>query len=340
MKNRIFILLTFLTLLALTSCGDFWAPGIRVYKVDTQEFPFTQTNTISISLDLGEVTFHNHATNTLLIVMSNYVDAGGWTVGSNYIEENLLFNITNEGDSLYVNHSGDFQPDYWNIYSIGSKIHVYLPDNATVDTVHVFTETGQITMKNSNYITNADLTTTTGSIICKYSRIQNFQISATTGSVGITTVVADHLNIQTVTGSIHTGDGNPGYGINDFGCSSPDITCTVQTGNIDLSLENVNILKTTSSTGSQSIGIGSFLNSSANVDILSFNGYVDIYVNTYNFDNVWVEARTTTGYIDNQGIPFETEIKEPHYYSGKNQSGSRKIDVDIKTGSVSLFKTF
>lgn len=326
MKKQFLISLTLLGLLGLSSCGDFWAPGIRVYQVQSLEYPFTQSNLIQILVEQGDISLHNHPGSNLLIIMSNYVDAGGWTVGSNFIEENLLFSISNQGSTLDISQSGIIQPDFWNIYAIGSKIHVYLPSSVDIGQIFLSSFTGSLWVDIDNPVYNLILNTATGTVGALNTLCSNLDVWADTGAVLLQNVTAQHLEAETSTGSISTGDGV-------LDCA--DIRLFTSTGSIDARLKYADSCTARTETGNLSVTLESWLDSSSLVNLSVSTGNIDLAVYPAAQTDLWVTASVATGGIDNE-LSFSTVTDDTHSFSGRNGTGNNKVDLSVQTGSIDI----
>ncbi len=323
--KRFLLLLFICSTLIVSSCADFWAPGVRVYKVESYELAPSFTNELSAALNIGEIHLHNHAGTNILVVLSNYVDAGGWTIGSEYIENNLLFTISSNGSSnLSIAQAPGISPDYWNIYSIGSKIHIYLPAGIAIKHLDLFSDTGTIDLNVANSFAGIDLTTETGSVDCRgtlNARVMN--MNTQTGSITANILLAEKVLLNTQTSSINV--------LNKI--SASNVTAITQTGSIDMKAEHVKDLAVTAQTGSLDIEILNFYNNIANIDLNNTTGSIDLTLS--DTTDIKVYATVVTGSIDNR-IAFDTETSDRVSLVGQNQAGTRMIDIHTQTGSIDL----
>jgi hypothetical protein len=330
--KKLFIIFTIaLSVFFVQSCADFWAPGIRVYKVETQEHPFTYTNLIGITISVGEIYVHNHNTNTVQIVLSNYVDAGGWTVGSNFIENNILFTVnTNDQTNLNISQTEGIQPDYWEIYGLGSKVHVYLPQGVDISQIRLATQTGDITLEVNNQFSVANAISGTGEITSLgILSSTNVDFQTDTGRIEIQDIKADSVNLHSDTGKIKV-----------FGqIECPYITSQVNTGKLDLTLTKAQYVYFLSDTGSVDLKINSFISNQTDgwVIIRTDTGSIDLGIQNDFADFLSITASADTGSVHHDIDMLNVIEQRYNYLRATKGVSSMDFTLETDTGSIDIY---
>jgi hypothetical protein len=330
MKNIIIKLLFIAAAAASFTACDFWSPGIRIYETKSFQFSTNNNKTLSISLDTGMVVFLNSNDPYIRVVMTNFVDAGGYSYGKKLLEDNDLFSVSSNNQSIIITQNKTITVDYWNVYGVGTEIMVYLPIGVSILTQKVNSATASIFYDNSNYTPYLEINTTTGTVDLLPLNAGTVKINTTTGSVNFSHVTCNSFSVISSTGNITKKAGE---------INSPLIYLEVTTGSINTSVKNVNKLTVLTTTGNTEIDFVSFQQAGSYASIQATSGSITTYFSAAAASSLRADAAVTTGSI-HSGITFNTTIKDTHFtgaeFIAQNGSGSNPVTIRITTGNINI----
>lgn len=345
-------------------CGDVWAPGIRIYRVEEFSLSAYETNNLYVDVNIGSVIVRNGEVTDIEIIMSNYVDAGGYTVGTEYMDANLHYTLTTNNGTIQLTHTQNSQVDGWNIIAVGSKIVITVPTGISFETQNIVSTVGSIDLNLSNRIDEMYLHTSTGSITADGLRVDNIRIQQETGSLDLFNVSADSIISSNQTGSsffqnvysplfVHenstgsvdfkgirsenltakTSAGSIGTH-RDYHINCGNLTLETTTGSIDAKVTNAVTMNVKTTTGSIDMKIYGFAEagtSSLNADL----GSVDLKVVEDATRNLKVYAKSSVGSVSSS-IRFEHTIENNSLLDAYNGTGENFVNINVGTGSVTV----
>ena len=197
--------------------------GIRFYSVEELHFAANFTNGLYIRFDVSELKILSTDSPDIRIVLSNYIDAGGYSYGEQYLRENILYTKTTNNGKLSLSQSVTVKVDNWNIYGYGSKIVIYLPKTMTIATQMILVKAGDITLKNSNTIRVSIISNLAGNIDIDGAKTERLVMISAAGDADLDDSTIQTTVIRTLAGNFKAED-----------CSLGDTEITDEVGNIDL----------------------------------------------------------------------------------------------------------
>ncbi|NPV01737.1 MAG: DUF4097 family beta strand repeat protein [Brevinematales bacterium] len=330
MKNAIIKLSLFAALAVVFTACDFWAPGIRIYEVKNYQFSTNNNQTFSLSIESGSITFLNSDDPYIKVVMTNFVDAGGYTYGKQLLEDNDLFSISSNNQSIIITQNKTITVDNWNVYGVGTEILVYVPIGVTFLTQKINSETAAVFYTLINTAPYIEINTTTGAVELSYLDAGTVKINTTTGAVNFFSIDCNSLSIITVTGSID----EMGDAIN-----SPSVYLEVTTGNINVHAVNVNSLTAKTTTGNITVDFVSFLMSGSHASLTGTTGNIDAIFSSGATSALKVDAAVITGAVHSD-ITFASLIKDTHNigaeYIAQNGGGTNPVTMRMTTGAINI----
>lgn len=360
-RITLFAILT--TLIVLAGCGSFWTAGVRVYDVQEWTLSSELTNELRVIMDSGNLTVIEGTGSNVLIVMSNYVDAGSYSYGVDYLASHTSYSLDTNSYRIFFQHSASEDIDMWNIYGAGANVVITLPAGMTFldmiltvaagnvetkgivvsDTFDVETITGNIEIKAviANVITvgtsagNIDVTAldsavcsfniATGNLYLALSTLPKLDIAMNSGNIEMDGVSGTTLTVSDQTGNVET--------VND-GINFPTVTISSTAGNIDVQLNGVATFDLESVTGNIEANVESF-SAAATSTIEVTTGNIDLNVNKLACVNLAVDAVADVGAVYNR-IDFAKETTSLTHFTGSNGTGENIINAHVTTGNIDI----
>lgn len=349
--------------LVLAACGNFWNPGVRVYDVKNWTIPSAYSNALTVQVDTGSVIVEQGTTAGFEIVMSNYVDAGGYTAGMEYLSNRVTYSLTTNSNGITFVHSSSGVADGWNIYQAGAYIVVKVPAGVDPDTVSVTTSAGEATVSGLTVKTSVKISTEAGSIEVSGLNVPSANFDASAGSIAVSNLTSTSNTFTASTGSIDIEDssivyltvsseagsvslnGVSGTSLNATastgsimsgkdGVNYDTLTLNVDTGTIDMALFDLVAIDASTSTGSIILDVDSF-KSAGNSQLTAGTGSIDFNILKANASNLMIDASVELGSIAN-AIDFESSTQTLRSFTGKNGTGANYFNMKASTGSIFL----
>jgi DUF4097 and DUF4098 domain-containing protein YvlB len=350
---------------SLAGCGSFWTPGVRVYDVETIEVSPNFASNLIVSGKQGGIKFVNADVENIVIVVSNYVDAGGYTYGENYLKDNTFYSVsTNTPGTISLDFGNDLKPDYWNIYGIGSDVTAYIPEGLEFNDLNIKTTTGGVDINISNPVEYLKVRATTGGVIVANSIAVIMDVKVTTGGLKIQNSVCEEINAVTTTGGLElkkvtaneifaettTGglklngvvaDKLFGYAeVGGISCDNEinvrELDLSVTTGGLNVKMKNAYTATLKSETGGINVDIISFGYDTANINVNSSVGEVKMNLSKSALQNVYIDAKTEIGKVSKEMDFSKVSEDSRSRFKGYNGNGNHKIYITCDTSGISI----
>lgn len=226
LKKRFLLLAGFLGILFLSSCDilEFFEPGIKVEKISNYDISPDHTNIISLNCQNGNVTFQQSADADIHIQLTNSVDAGSYSDGTNYLAQNgTVIDTNNYGIILSQNTA---YPDYWHIYSIEFSVIISLPSGININNQNIQLDNGNLNLNSSYHCEKLTLSTKNGNISISGLDVYSASVSTINGNI--------NENVYNIfSHSCSTENGNVDVTINSFEELGSSAEVKSKNGNIE-----------------------------------------------------------------------------------------------------------
>ncbi|OHD55553.1 MAG: hypothetical protein A2Y33_05460 [Spirochaetes bacterium GWF1_51_8] len=332
MKRVLIKLIAFIAVAGIFTACDFWAPGIRVYEVKDYSFATNGLTTVSVAFEAGSIVFLNTTGPNVEILMTNFVDAGGYSYGAKLLQDNDLFTVTTNNSTISITQNKTIEVDYWNVYGVGTHLIVMLPIGTTILTQKVNAVSANVEYFSQNYVSYIRLAGTTGNIGLINVNAGKVEIETTTGNVDILSVVCGHFEVNGTTGNI-LGE----QGIID----SPLVDIQLTTGNIRIKIKDVDNFGVVTTTGNIETYVESFLNGSSHGYMEATSGNIKALFSSAALANLKVDASVTVGTIG-KDASFSSVVKDNalnltgREYIAFNGAGSNLVTARMTTGNITI----
>lgn len=366
--TSIIIVCVLFALMSISSCESFLNAGIRVYDVKTYEYDSANfTNRISVNVTFANVVIQNGSSSNLVVIMSNYVDAGGYTYGKEYLAEHTMAIIsTNVPGELFVENNSEIEVDFWNIYDYGIDLYLLVPAGVSIKTEHVVAMSGNIEILNNNTIGNIIVSVDYGNIDIRNSIASNIDINTDSGNIIIDNATSTKIDVKVASGNVdfkfitcatlNTTAASGNIDFDSVNCSgslttkvesgniktsggalnSPNITFTASSGNIETLLSKADSINVSATSGSIKLEIDSFLDTSSTAIVDAVSGRIAIEVAESAQGNLKVDASADSGIVD-VDIDFSTVSKDNlNSFIGYNGSGGNLFKLHATSGLIEV----
>ncbi len=361
--RRINIIAIFIGLLTLAGCGAIWNPGVRIYDVQNWSVPATYTNGILVVMDNGSIQVIEGDSADIEITVSNYVDAGGYTYGTEYIQNNINYTLDTNTNAIYFEHNAWEDVDYWNVYAVGADVVIKLPAGMTLEDLNIRTTTGSVKVSGVTVADTLRLNTTTGSVEAETVSATHADIDVTTGNVDVGMLTASDCTMDTTTGNVSVKDVSAGtlavrtttgnvtldnvvgssLRVETTSGSLTDgekalsyqyVTCLSGTGQMTMIVKDLTSADFNVGTGNVELSVVSFLGAGTS-DIEVTTGNVTLAVAETAQANLAVEAQAAVGNVVNR-IDFAIHSETQFSFSGSNGSKANAFNLNVTTGNIKI----